>query len=124
VRLGVRVRKGTRVSGAEPNGARCRMQLEASSEEFTQVFLTTPTRLARSLAGGGLSPLLDEFEREYPSASKRVKQRAAFAGPTPGSSCSARNAAMRFFGLSAQRSTESMSLTWAASRNFRPPYFT
>ena len=32
--------------------------------------------------------------------------------------------AMRFFGLSAQRSTASMSLTCAASRNFRPPYFT
>ena len=31
---------------------------------------------------------------------------------------------MRFFGLSAQRSTASRSLTCAASRNLRPPYFT
>src|SRR6185436_4399396 len=59
-----------------------------------------------------------------PSASKRVNTRAAPAGPTPGRSCSARNAAMRFFGLSAQRSTASRSLTCAASRNLRPPYFT
>ena len=49
---------------------------------------------------------------------------AAAAGPIPGISCSARNAAMRFFGLSAQRSSDSASLTCAASRNFRPPYFT
>ncbi len=50
--------------------------------------------------------------------------RCAFAGPMPGSSCSTRNAAMVLRGLSAQRSTASMSLTCAASRNFRPPYFT
>jgi protoporphyrinogen oxidase len=69
LRLGVRVRKGTRVLGAEELGPRCRLQLDESSEEFAQVFLTTPTRLARSLAGAGLGPLLDEFERDYPSAS-------------------------------------------------------
>ena len=61
---------------------------------------------------------------QEPAASKAVKTRAAPAGPTPGRSCSARNAATRFFGLSAQRSTASRSLTCAASRNLRPPYFT
>jgi hypothetical protein len=48
----------------------------------------------------------------------------ALTGPMPGSSCSARNAASVLRGLSAQRSTASMSLMCAASRNFRPPYFT
>ena len=48
----------------------------------------------------------------------------AFAGPMPGRSCSTRNAATVLRGLSAQRSTAIRSLMCAASRNFRPPYFT
>ena len=48
----------------------------------------------------------------------------ALTGPMPGSSCSTRNAARELRRLSAQRSTASMSLMCAASRNFRPPYFT
>ena len=35
-----------------------------------------------------------------------VQARAAVPGPTPGRSCRQRNAAMRFLGLSAQRSTD------------------
>jgi protoporphyrinogen oxidase len=77
-RLGVRLRMGTRVLGIEElgssSGERCLLRLEsagtpAQSEEFEQVFVTTPTRQARSLSGDGLQPLLDAFEREYPSAS-------------------------------------------------------
>jgi len=66
-RLGVRVRTGTRVLGVETLDARCRLQLADSSEDFAQVFFTTPTRLLRSLSGAGLGPVLDEFERAYPS---------------------------------------------------------
>jgi protoporphyrinogen oxidase len=67
-RRGVRVRTGTRVRGLERSGSGCQVQLEGSSEEYAQVFLTTPTRLARAIAGEGLAPVLDEFEREHPSA--------------------------------------------------------
>ena len=67
-RLGVRVRCATRVRGLARSGNGCRLELEGSSEEYEQVFLTTPTRLARALAGELLVPLLDEFEREHPSA--------------------------------------------------------
>jgi len=59
-RLGVRLRTGTRVSGIEERGALCRLRFDEASEEFEQVFLTTPARLAGALGV--------EFEREYPSA--------------------------------------------------------
>ena len=68
-RLGVRVRTGTRVAGIDPHGERCSLRFEGGSEEFAQVFLTTPARQARMLAGAAVGPLLDEFERVYPSAS-------------------------------------------------------
>ena len=42
-------------------------------------------------------------------------------GPMPGMSCSRRKPAMRSRGFSAKRRQASTSLTWAASRNFRPP---
>src|SRR6185369_7604864 len=45
-----------------------RLRFESSSEDFDQVFLTTPTRQARALEGECLRPILDEFERAYPSA--------------------------------------------------------
>ncbi|CFO07522.1 Uncharacterised protein [Bordetella pertussis] len=48
----------------------------------------------------------------------------AVAGPMPGTSCATRKPASRERGFSAQRSTDSMSLTWAASRKRRPPNFT
>ena len=62
--------------------------------------------------------------RENSAASRVSRQRSAVAGPMPGSSCTVRKAASRLRGFSTQRSTASTSLTWAASRNFRPPYFT
>ena len=42
----------------------------------------------------------------------------------PGSSFSTLNPATEVRALSAQRSTDIMSLRCAASKNFRPPYFT
>lgn len=72
-RLGVRVRTATRVRSIDLQGEACRVALEGpdaspAGEDYGQVFLSTPTRLARSMAGAGLVPLLDEFEREHPSA--------------------------------------------------------
>ena len=52
------------------------------------------------------------------------RTRCAEAGPMPGSRCRMRKPATRSRGFSTKRSSESMSLTWAASRNFRPPNFT
>jgi hypothetical protein len=48
----------------------------------------------------------------------------AVAEPMPGSRCSRRNPATRSRGFSTNRSNASMSLMWAASRNFSPPNFT
>src|ERR1700746_1631723 len=42
----------------------------------------------------------------------------------PGSNCSTRRPATASRGFSAQRRIASTSLTWAASRNLRPPYLT
>ena len=84
---------------------------------------TASTRRQRDAAGVGERRAF-RLATHDPAASKRVKKRSALAGPMPGRSCSARNAAMRFFGLSAQRSTASRSFTCAASRNLSPPYFT
>ena len=53
----------------------------------------------------------------------RARARAD-VGPMPGRSCSTRKPATRSRGFSAKRSSASMSLTWAASRNLSPPNFT
>ena len=58
------------------------------------------------------------------ASAMRSSTRCAEAGPTPGSSCSSRKPATRSRGFSTKRSSASMSLTCAASRNFSPPNFT
>ena len=54
----------------------------------------------------------------------RSSARCAEVGPTPGSSCMRRKPATRSRGFCAKRSSASMSLTWALSRNLRPPNLT
>ena len=49
---------------------------------------------------------------------------AADVGPTPGRICIRRKPATRSRGFWTNRNSASMSLTWALSRNFRPPNFT
>ena len=79
-----------------------------------------PARIGPERRGGVKSP----SDGEHAARSPTVDALRALAGPMPGSSCSTRKAAIVLRGLSAQRSTASRSFTCAASRNFRPPYFT
>src|SRR5579883_609288 len=53
-----------------------------------------------------------------------ASMRSALAGPIPGKVKATRKPAMRSRGFCAKRSIASASLTWAASRNFKPPYLT
>ena len=58
------------------------------------------------------------------ASAMRSSTRCAVAEPMPGSRCSRRKPATRSRGFSTNRSNASMSLMWAASRNFSPPNLT
>ncbi len=55
---------------------------------------------------------------------RRSRTRCADAARHPAGAACTRKPATRSRGFSAKRSTASTSLTWAASRNFKPPNFT
>lgn len=70
------VRLVERVDGADasiPGSAACRVTAggagdAVTTEVYDQVFFTAPTRLARSVVGRELLPVVDRFERDNPSA--------------------------------------------------------
>ena len=62
--------------------------------------------------------------KSYRRAASWAIARRAWEGPTPSSSCRTRKALIESRGYSARGKIESTSLTWAASRNFKPPYLT
>ena len=137
--------RGQLVEVAQPGGRGVVAPGEHRREERAQPF---------DLAGGGEhrlvgapaqrgAQLLDALERRPGHVDRLVEEpravasrrrlvrtpiacisRRAVAGPMPSGSCSTRNHATSSWGFSSTRRIASVSFTWAASMNFRPPYFT
>src|SRR5262249_113649 len=66
---GATIRVGTPVVGIEPRERGCEVAWQPkggarTSERFDQVFFTGPTRLARSIVGAQLAPLVERAERD------------------------------------------------------------
>ena len=104
---------GMTASSARQSPSAARSSFTPSTAAFG-----TPTASPRKRTSGeGWSSTI----RRTPSSSIN---RRAVAGPTPSGSWSTRNQLTSSNGFSRTRSSDSASLTWAASRNFSPPYFT
>jgi protoporphyrinogen oxidase len=70
---GARIRTGTAVLLAEPDGRGCRVRSrgpegETREESYDQVFFTAPTRLARKVVAPSFLDHVNEVERDHPTA--------------------------------------------------------
>ena len=81
-----------------------------------------PSSRRRRGGGAGASAERRQSGRRRPPCNRAPV--CAEAGPTPGIRCISRKPATRSRGFSTNRSSASMSLMCAASRNFRPPNLT
>jgi hypothetical protein len=96
--------------------------IQGVAESPSSAMLAQNSAQCGAVAGGTQTPL-SALSVKLLSDSRAITFRARL-GPMPGRSCSIRNPATASLGFSAQRKTHRASFICAASRNFRPPYFT